>query len=186
MKAIDLTGQKFGKLLVISKSNNNKSGRTMWLCNCDCGKEKIVSTKLLKNGESNSCGCNWRVQNKKHASWKGYEEIPKDFFSNIRRGANLRGIEFNIQIEDLWELLLKQNRKCALSGLEIKFSKIRKDRKNKTISLDRIDNSKGYVKNNIQFVHKHINIMKNKFEESYFIELCKNIVNQNKLKNELG
>lgn len=186
MKSIDLTGQKFGKITAVSRAENNKGGRTMWLCNCDCGGQKIVSTKLLKNGESISCGCNWRVQNKNHASWRGYEEIPKDFFSNIKRGAESRNIEFNIKIEDLWELFLKQDRKCALSGLELKFSKIRKDNKGKTISLDRIDSSKGYVKDNIQFVHKHVNIMKNKFEESYFIELCKNIVNQNKLKNELG
>ena len=182
-KKIDISGQKFGKLTVICGADNNKVGRTMWLCNCDCGRQKIVSTKLLKNGESSSCGCNWRVQNKKHSSWKGFGDIPKDFYSNVKRGAKSRNIDFNITIEYLWELLLKQGYKCALSGLDLQFGEKRKDNQNKSISLDRIDSSVGYIYGNVQFIHKHINIMKNKFDESYFIELCKNITNENKIKN---
>ena len=39
-------------------------------------------------------------------------------------------------------------------------------------SLDRIDSSKGYVKDNIQWVHKDVQIMKNKFSEDYFKQIC--------------
>lgn len=183
MRKCDLLNQKFGKLTVISRAPNNKGGRTMWLCNCDCGVYKVVSTKNLKSGECSSCGCEWRVQNKKHASWKGFGDIPRDFFSNIKRGASSRCIEFNISIEYLWELLIKQKYRCALSGISLQFSKIRKDHKGKNISLDRIDNQKGYIEGNVQFVHKHINIMKNKFNQDYFIDLCKHIANENKVKN---
>jgi hypothetical protein len=184
MQIIDISGQRFGNVIALEYAYT-KSNKRFYKCKCDCGNNAFISRKLLVNGDTKSCGCKWRISNKAHGSWKGYEEIPKDFFSNLKRGAQSRNIEFNIEIEDLWELLLKQNRKCALSGLELTFSKIRKDNKSKTISLDRIDSSKDYVKSNIQFVHKHVNIMKNKFDESYFIELCENIVNQNKLKNEL-
>lgn len=54
---IDLTGQKFGRLYVIKRAKNNKDGRTMWLCECDCGNQRVVSGKCLRNGHTQSCGC---------------------------------------------------------------------------------------------------------------------------------
>lgn len=182
-KAIDLTGQKFGKLTVIELSPvPTPSGERMWMCICDCGNYKTVQRKHLRSGFTKTCGCGAHPKNKDNKSWKGYEEIPMDFYSTIKRGAEDRNIKFNITIEELWDLFLKQDRKCALSGLELTFSKIRKDTAEKTISLDRIDSSKGYISENIQFVHKHINIMKNVFNQDYFISLCENVVNHNKNK----
>jgi hypothetical protein len=52
----DLTGKRFGKLVVLRRSET-KSRRTFWLCNCDCGKTKIVNAEQLKNGGTKSCGC---------------------------------------------------------------------------------------------------------------------------------
>lgn len=54
---IDITGQKFGRLTVLSRSTNNKEGRAMWRCLCDCGNETIVLGKNLRNGHTKSCGC---------------------------------------------------------------------------------------------------------------------------------
>jgi len=45
----------------------------------------------------------------------------------------------------------------------------------RTASLDRIDSSKGYVKGNLQWVHKDINMMKNHYNQKYFIEICKKV-----------
>lgn len=56
-KLIDLTGIKFGKLTVISRCENNKSGLAQWECKCECGNSKIVVGKYLKNGDTKSCGC---------------------------------------------------------------------------------------------------------------------------------
>lgn len=57
----NLVGQKFGRLKVISRAEDNvsKSGyRTvMWNCICDCGNQVTVRGKSLKNGDSKSCGC---------------------------------------------------------------------------------------------------------------------------------
>lgn len=179
--AVDLKGKQFGKLIAIDyKGDKTPSGERLWLCKCECGNTKLVQRKHLQAGFTKSCGCVAHPKNKNHKGWKGYEDIPKDFYSTVKRGAESRNIEFNITIEDLWELFIKQQGKCALSGLEIKFSKVRKDSLGKTISLDRVDSSKGYTKDNIQFVHKHINIMKNNFDQDYFISLCNNIVNHNK------
>lgn len=52
-KNIDLTGQRFGRLEVISK---NPKGRTTFLCKCDCGRETILSVSRLLGG-TKSCGC---------------------------------------------------------------------------------------------------------------------------------
>ena len=41
-KFIDITNQKFNRWTVLSRADNNKRGEAMWLCRCDCGKEKIV------------------------------------------------------------------------------------------------------------------------------------------------
>lgn len=57
----DLTGLKFGRLTVICKAgiqNQGKRGsRSMWLCKCDCGNEKVVIRNSLVTGNTQSCGC---------------------------------------------------------------------------------------------------------------------------------
>lgn len=66
MKALDLIGQKFGRLTVIERQES-RQGRSMWLCQCECGKQKIVSSSHLKSGAVKSCGC----LNKEIASKRG-------------------------------------------------------------------------------------------------------------------
>lgn len=53
----DLTGQRFGRLVVIKRFVNSKNRKTQWLCKCDCGNETIVYSTHLKRGFSQSCGC---------------------------------------------------------------------------------------------------------------------------------
>ena len=53
---IDLTGQKFHRLTVISRAPN-RGRQTMWFCICDCGNEKTVGASHLKSGHTKSCGC---------------------------------------------------------------------------------------------------------------------------------
>lgn len=55
MKALDLSGQKFGRLTVGERVPG--IGKPHWNCVCDCGKPKIVSSSNLKNGHTKSCGC---------------------------------------------------------------------------------------------------------------------------------
>lgn len=53
---IDITGQKYNKLTVLSFHDIvNKKAR--WLCRCECGNEKILYAKDVKNGNTKSCGC---------------------------------------------------------------------------------------------------------------------------------
>lgn len=54
---LDLTGRKFGKLKVLERVANNARGQAQWLCQCDCGKTKIIVGTNLTTGNSRSCGC---------------------------------------------------------------------------------------------------------------------------------
>lgn len=54
---IDETGKKYGRLTVLSRAKNNKDGRAVWHCRCDCGNELDVLGKSLRNGNTKSCGC---------------------------------------------------------------------------------------------------------------------------------
>lgn len=54
---IDMIGKKYGRLTVIARAENSAKGRARWLCKCDCGNEKIVLGKHLRNGSTQSCGC---------------------------------------------------------------------------------------------------------------------------------
>lgn len=54
-KVIDLTGQKFGRLTVISraeKPEGSHSTSAFWLCRCECGNEKVISANVLRQGKS--------------------------------------------------------------------------------------------------------------------------------------
>lgn len=182
-RAIDLTGYKFGKLTAIEyRGDKTPSGERMWVCKCDCGNIKIVQRKHLRSGYTTSCGCLAHPSGNEHSGWKGHGEIPLDFFTTIKRNAVSRGIEFDITIEYLYDLLLKQDKKCALSGVDLYFGRVNRDKKLTTVSLDRIDSSKGYVPGNVQWVHKRVNIMKNNMDEKDFIEFCKCIVEHHKTK----
>ena len=54
---IDLTNKLFGRLTVIVRMDNDKQGRSRWLCKCDCGNEKIIRGSHLQSGSIKSCGC---------------------------------------------------------------------------------------------------------------------------------
>ena len=54
---ISLIGQRFGKLQVIKRAENNRFGHVCYHCKCDCGGETIVDATNLRNGNTSSCGC---------------------------------------------------------------------------------------------------------------------------------
>lgn len=81
-----------------------------------------------------------------------------------------------ISLEDALDILTKQDCQCAYSGVDINFNF--GDRRIKTLrtaSLDRIDSSKGYEKDNVQWVHKTVNFMKHRLSDARFREICNNV-----------
>ena len=74
----NLIGQKFGKLTVLSRSENSKNNRVVWHCKCECGNECDILAYNLKNGNTQSCGCLLSINenkiahilNEKHINYK--------------------------------------------------------------------------------------------------------------------
>lgn len=107
---------------------------------------------------------------------KYFEEIVLSKFESYRKGAMIRNMVFEIEIQEVWDMFLRQNRKCALTGWNINFGK------KQTASLDRIDSEKGYTSDNIQLIHKDINILKMDWSESFLFDASKAIFLTNKEK----
>ena len=56
-KLIDLKGQRFGKLTVVERTENDTQNRPTWKCRCDCGEYTIARSSALRSGQKSSCGC---------------------------------------------------------------------------------------------------------------------------------
>ena len=169
----NLVGKKFHHLTVKNQGNGISYGsakKISYICECDCGNIVEITAQSIVNGNTKSCGC-FKKKRNIEVNFKGYKDITGEYWSNVKEGAKRRNLEFAITLTEVWELYEKQNRKCALSGVEIIFGPTGKN----TASIDRIDNKRGYILDNIQILHKDINIMKNKFEQEYFIGVCQKI-----------
>lgn len=168
---VNLTNKKSGRLIAIKSCGVDKRGRYLWECLCNCGNKTIVASSNFKRKITKSCGCYASEQKHRGHSWKGYKDLSATFYGSIRASAKIRNITFDVSIKDLWKLFIKQNKTCALSGIPISFSSDSRS-VHGTASLDRKDSSKGYTKDNIQWVHKNINLMKNRLNEKDFINMC--------------
>jgi len=62
MKLIDLTGERFGRLVVVSRAEDGAGYKSRWRCKCDCGAATIVHQSHLRSGHTRSCGCNSGIQ----------------------------------------------------------------------------------------------------------------------------
>lgn len=54
---IDVTGQKFGRLMALEKQGRTKNGNALWLCKCICGSTNVAESYGLRHGVTKSCGC---------------------------------------------------------------------------------------------------------------------------------
>lgn len=98
--------------------------------------------------------------------YKNYKDIPGSYWNKIEKAAIGRGISFSLSIVDAWDLFVKQNGRCALSGDVLSFLN------QQTASLDRMDSSGDYTLSNVQWVYKSLNIMKWHFSCEHFISYC--------------
>lgn len=169
-------GQKFGKWTILSVDDDlskiDKYKSRYYFCRCECGTIKSIPLRVIVKVKVNGCDkCGGRfahLKGEKNPIWKGFGELPGSYFGIIKRNAKIANREFSLDKEYLWDLFLSQDGKCILTGLPLSF-----DKKTKTASLDRIDSSQGYTYDNVQWVHKHINKIKQDLDEDYFIYLCK-------------
>ena len=154
----NLVGQKFHHLLVLEPAlpQNN---RPSWLCLCDCGNKKIIQGKYLKNGDTKSCGC----ANKESRQQLAQEMIKKrtkyEPRITVARNVWRQNSTYNdeLSFEEFYNLS-QQN--CFYCGIEPSIMRTLEgvpkrailSIKNSTFyynGIDRLDNSKSYVVDNI-------------------------------------
>lgn len=147
--------------------------------------KKLKTIKKTRTGDINrfSCQvCGKEIDSAKMPKTCRHSDLYNidSIWSNILRSAlgiknGRKRLEIDIDRKYIEKLFLKQKSKCALSGLEIRLGI--------NASLDRIDSSKGYTKNNVQWLHKDINILKGSLDEQYFLEICRNVYEHNRFDN---
>lgn len=146
-RSIDITGQRYGRLVVIGRAKGKDARNAYWECICDCGNRAVVSSSHLTHGDTASCGC-WRK-----------DSIAKQFTTHGESRGSKRSKEYRI-----W--LAMRERCCCASNAAYKdyggrgiaicddwlnsFEKFLLDmgRAPKGHSIERKDNSKGYSKEN--------------------------------------
>ena len=117
---VDLLGKKFGKLEVIELcEEKTKTRGSLWLCKCECGKLIKLASNSLTSGNNKTCGD--KQSHPRQSEYCG--ELPIPHITNTKQNAIKRNLEFSVTPEFLWKLFLQQDRKCALSGEKLYFTK---------------------------------------------------------------
>lgn len=161
MRKIDLSGRQYGSLTVISYAGKQKSGQSLWLCECSCSDKtrKVIQGGNLQNGNIKSCGCFRREANTTHGMfgtrtyncWRSMLDRcskPKKYAYHRYGG---RGISVCDRWKESFENFLEDMGECP-SNYE----------------LDRIDNDGHYTPENCQWAsHQE---QTNKRSSNHFIE----------------
>lgn len=141
---------------------------------CICGEIRYyLATQLKSIKECKKCFA-LKYMGKNHSSYTGGEYVHGFYFAKIRAAAKSKNREFLICVTYIDNLLVKQQFKCALTGVPIKTGSKYQEI---TASLDRIDSDIGYIEGNVQWVHKTVNWMKNWLSQKEFIEWCNRVYN---------
>jgi hypothetical protein len=99
------------------------------------------------------------------------------WYKAFQKSAAARSLDWEITIEFVDALYEMQGGRCAFSGLPIAWSEVNWDH---TASIDRIDNARGYLPDNVQLVHKEVNMMRGSLTPERFVELC-SLISQSQL-----
>ena len=157
MRRVDLVGQTIGvfKVLKLDEELTTKKQRSHLICICNkCLKECVVSAGEIKRAQS--CGCEQGVcdRNRKAYGLKKTHFFEYRLLCYARRNSKRRGEECNLEIEDI---VIPEY--CPLLGIKLDTSSGSKQ--DTSPSVDRIDSSKGYTRENVWIISQRANRIKN-------------------------
>lgn len=174
-----MTEAKFGYYTLVNgeQEKRSKDHKVMVLVECSCGKREYKRKSHLLSGRCVSCkSCSCKrtaTHSKPPVNRKGCEGLSGTHYNSIKSGAKKRGLEFSVSPEYLWGMY---DGKCSLTGESISLIPAIKntnvDWSKITASLDRIDNTKGYVEGNVWWVHKDVNRLKNNYPLDVLYKWC--------------
>ncbi len=146
-RAIDLTGRTFGRWTVISRAENSHGDATRWACRCECGNERTVLGAYLRRRQSRSCGCLQREEHTKRMTTHGcagkITGTYRSWHCMKARCENQRSRHYayyggrGITVSENWK---------TFEGFLADMGE-----RPKGLTLDRLDNSKGYYKDNCRW-----------------------------------
>jgi len=164
---IDLTGRRCGRLVALEFSHiGEKNKKRYWKCKCDCGNITYVISSNFNKGRIRSCGCivneNMRLLGRRTPCNKlpeneiGYSTL----YSTYIHGARERGYEFQLNKDEFYILVKSNCFYCDQEPEERSYVSNGKEIRYNTNGLDRVDNSIGYVINNVVTCCSKCNKMK--------------------------
>lgn len=176
---VDMIGQKFGRLLVVSRAPS-KHNRAQWNCVCDCGKTCVANGKFMRQHKKQSCGC-LRIEVNKEKIKKviaGNVLPPGEsafnlLYATYRCSAEKRGLKFLLSKEEFGQITRLDCFYCGLNPIQVCKPDISGGYQYN--GVDRRNNNEGYVLGNVVPCCKLCNWMKNQFSESDFLNHCKRI-----------
>ncbi len=141
---LNLIGQKYERLTVVSFAGKDKSRASRWLCRCDCGNERIVEGSYLKRGHTKSCGCLQRqLVAERSTTHGGCETLEYTSFKKAKaRCTNPNAREF--------DHYGGRGIKFLFDGFEEFLAEVG-PRPGKEYSLDRINNEGNYEHGNVRW-----------------------------------
>lgn len=138
---------------------------------CDCGTEAYkLPVELLYTNRDFCCEKCARKKSTYDLTVKNGRkgDLTKTEYNRLKRSAEVRNLLFEVTMEYLWDLFLKQNNTCAITG----------DYMNNIgeASLDRINSDLGYVENNVQWVTKQANLSKHIMSMDQLYGFCRKVL----------
>lgn len=159
-------GESLNGKTLTAYAGRNTYGHHLWKWECDSCNTEYGPSALSHTRRSNRCReCAFSREN--NARWLGHEQISGSYLYQCREGASSRGYAWSVTPEELWKVWLSQDGLCTFTGWRLHHDV--------DASLDRIDSTQGYTVDNVQWVHKDVNRMKNNFTDEYFIAVCRAI-----------
>lgn len=169
---LDLIGQRFGKLVAVSRGSVNSKGYVTWMCKCDCGKELTVSSYKLSLGRKISCGCEG---NKLPFGRAARNRVLKQYLRN----AKMRKYEWHITNEQFDNLTKSSCHYCGRLPFSVQTSSPGCNTGTYTwMGIDRKDNSQGYNLDNVVPCCQTCNRAKYKMGYEEFITYIGILANQ--------
>lgn len=176
------SGFRVGKLTVIKRQDKftklgKKVGSVSYLCKCDCGNDTVATATSLVNGKIKSCGClikdliieranlNYELSGGKTGAFRQIVNIYKG-------GAVGRGLQWDLSDEFVWEIMQRNCRYCDTPPCNTRKINLRTFVHN---GIDRVDNNKGYVQDNVVPCCTNCNMLKIDMTEIDFFNKIKDI-----------
>jgi hypothetical protein len=139
----DLTGRRYGKLIVIERAENLGCNQTAWHCLCDCGRQSVVRSASLKIGKTISCGC-YRYK----MGLTSMEMAKRAVYHIYKGNAKKQGRKFDLSLEDAVKIFETNCSYCGCPPSQIKIARIGSEPFMHN-GIDRVNNNFGYTADNV-------------------------------------